>query len=86
MASRETDAIVAYLRSTGVSHRVTSIDSGGHTPGSRHYQAGTGGRGLAVDFAGTAQYVRSPLTATPQLKAIAQALRVVGGFVPGVGL
>ena len=50
--SRETDALIQYLRDSTVPHRVTSVATGTHAPNSRHFQAGTGGKGLAVDFAG----------------------------------
>lgn len=73
MSSRETAAIIAYQRSTGVTSRVTSIDDGDHAENSKHYQKGTAGRGLAVDFAGGAQYVRHPAIAAPQLLAIAKS-------------
>jgi hypothetical protein len=50
--SREVRAIVAYIESTGLAHRVTSTTGGVHSPTSRHYRRGTGGMGLAVDLAG----------------------------------
>jgi hypothetical protein len=50
--SRETDALIQYLRDSTVPFQVTSINTGGHAPHSRHFQVGTGGIGLAVDLAG----------------------------------
>jgi hypothetical protein len=50
--SREVEAIIAYLDSTGLPYRVTSTTGGRHAESSRHFQEGTDGKGLAVDFAG----------------------------------
>lgn len=52
MASREVQAILAYVESSGLPYRVTDVNGPGHTAGSYHYAKGTGGDGLAVDFAG----------------------------------
>jgi hypothetical protein len=49
--SLEDQAIIAYLVKTGVPNRVTSTITGDHAVGSYHFQDGTGGKGLAVDFA-----------------------------------
>jgi hypothetical protein len=52
--SREVRAIIAFVESTGLPHRVTDIDTPGvHVADSRHYAPGTDGRGLAVDLAGS---------------------------------
>jgi hypothetical protein len=50
--SREVESIIAFVASTGVPYRVTSTTEGRHAPNSRHFQDGTDGQGLAVDFAG----------------------------------
>lgn len=50
--SREVEALIAYVASTGIPYRVTSTTGGRHAETSRHYQDGTDGKGLAVDFAG----------------------------------
>lgn len=73
MPSRETDSAIEYLEFTGVAHRVTSIDSGKHSKGSHHFQRGTGGRGLAVDFAGPQPCFRG----CPALQDIFDAFRPV---------
>lgn len=52
MASRETQALIDYVESSGLPYRVTDVDGPGHATGSYHYATGTNGRGLAVDFAG----------------------------------
>lgn len=52
MISRECQAIIDYVESSGVPYRVTDINGPGHVPGSYHYTPGTDGVGLAVDFAG----------------------------------
>lgn len=52
--SREAQSIIDYIESTGLPYRVTDVNGPGHAKGSYHYRAGTGGDGLAVDFAGTA--------------------------------
>lgn len=68
MASREVLAIVAYLSGSGLPFRVTAttgtyVSSANpcapHSKGSLHCAAGTGGKGLAVDFAGTQPGVNS---------------------------
>lgn len=60
MSSRETDGIIAFMRTSGVPHRVTATTNGRHSPGSYHYLQGTGGVGLAVDLAGPVSSVDSP--------------------------
>lgn len=50
--SREVEALIAYVDSTGIPYRVTSTTGGRHAARSRHFQVGTDGDGLAVDFAG----------------------------------
>jgi hypothetical protein len=50
--SKEVESIIAYVASTGLPYRVTSTTGGKHAPSSRHFQDGTDGKGLAVDFAG----------------------------------
>lgn len=73
MLSREVHGIIRYLANSGVPFKVTDIDTPGvHTPTSYHYAAGTGGNGLAVDFAGP-----TPSTNSPQLRRIVdQFMRV----------
>lgn len=66
--SAETNALIAYLRHTGVPHRVTSITGGTHSDGSRHYL------GLAVDFAGP-----RPGRGTHELRAIFGAFTPIEG-------
>ena len=54
MASREVDALIAWIEATGLPHKVTDINTPGvHASRSFHYAQGTGGVGLAVDLAGT---------------------------------
>lgn len=54
MSSRETDSIIAYIQAQGIQYKVTDLTTPGvHASGSYHYAEGTGGKGLAVDFAGT---------------------------------
>lgn len=60
--SREAQSIIDYIESTGLPYRVTDVNGPGHAEGSYHYRAGTGGDGLAVDFAGTIPGV-TPTTA-----------------------
>jgi hypothetical protein len=50
--SREVAALRRYMADSGIPHRVTSTMGGKHATNSRHYQLGTDGLGLAVDFAG----------------------------------
>lgn len=73
--SAEAKAIIAFVESTGLPHRVTDVDGRGHAAGSFHYAAGTGGRGLAVDFAGESAGV-TPATAA-QMAAVFLALATV---------
>lgn len=54
--SRECQAIIDYVESSGLPYRVTDVDGPGHAKGSYHYQ------GLAVDFAGVTPGV-TPTTA-----------------------
>lgn len=61
-----TDAIQAYVKATGVPHRVTSVMGGQHSANSRHY------RGLAVDLAGPV-----PSRNSPELLAIFKAFEPV---------
>lgn len=60
--SKETKALADYLASTGILHRVTSINSGKHATNSYHY------KNLAVDFAGP-----TPGRDTPALMAVFNA-------------
>lgn len=59
--SLEVQALVEYIKRTGVPHRVTAtlgryVDPGNpcdpHSPGSYHCKPGTSGQGLAIDLAG----------------------------------
>lgn len=73
MASREVDGIIGFLARTNVPFRVTDISTPNvHTAGSYHYRQGTGGVGLAVDFAGPVPSKRSP-----ELRAIVDAFQPV---------
>lgn len=67
--SQEDEAMMAYLQASGVPHRVTSAVRSALP--SRHAQQGTGGKGLAIDAAGTV-----PGRNTAELLAIFRA------FVP----
>lgn len=68
--SQEDEAMMAYLRGSGVPHRITSAVRS--TLPSRHAQQGTGGPGLAIDAAGTV-----PGRNTPELLAIFAAFKPV---------
>jgi hypothetical protein len=70
--SREAQAIIDYVEATGLPYRVTDVNGPGHAPNSYHYQTGTDGHGLAVDFAGVLPGV-TPATAA-QMSAIYVAL------------
>lgn len=65
--SKETDALIRYMKDSGIPHRVTSINTGKHAPHSYHY------RNLAVDFAGP-----TPSRDSPALMAIFNAYMAVG--------
>lgn len=69
MASLETNSLVAWMEHSGVPYKVTGMTEPGHAPHSYHYAPGTGGQGLAVDFAGVTAGRDSA-----QLDAIYQAL------------
>lgn len=73
--SREAQAIVAYVDGCAIPYRVTSI----YRPGPRSYHGaeGTGGAGLAVDFAGKTAGV-TPTTAL-QMAWIYRCLLAVAG-------
>lgn len=74
MASREVDALIAWIEATGLPHKVTDINTPGvHSAHSFHYAQGTGGVGLAVDLAGT-----TPGNET-QMGAIFNAFKPVAG-------
>lgn len=79
--SAETDAIIKYLRDSGVPFQVTSINTGGHAKGSFHFKMGTGGKGLAVDF----DDFSTPQTNTPGLDAIWEAFTLVEGQLAELG-
>lgn len=64
--SRECQALIGYVESSGLPYRVTDVDGPGHAEGSYHYAAGTGGDSLAVDFAGVIPGV-NPITAAQML-------------------
>jgi hypothetical protein len=73
--SLEVQGMIALLRSFGLPHRITDVDTPGvHTDGSYHYAAGTGGDGLAIDFAGLVPYSIDPATSRTQMLAICKAL------------
>lgn len=76
--SREAQAIVDFVESTGLPYRVTSVvrrPPPGQRPSSYHEQQGTDGDGLAVDFAGTVPGI-TPATSA-QMAAIHHALLTV---------
>jgi hypothetical protein len=68
--SRECQAIIDYVESSGLPYRVTDVDGPGHAKGSYHYQ------GLAVDFAGVTPGV-TPTTAA-QMADIYRLFLLVG--------
>lgn len=54
--SKECEFMIQYLRDSGVGFSYPSmgqINEGTHNNGSYHYQRGTGGKGLAIDFVGS---------------------------------
>lgn len=69
--SVETDSLRLFMHHSGVPHRVTST----YRPGTHSYHGreGTGGKGLAADFAAPV-----PGWDTPNLKAIYEALEPLG--------
>lgn len=73
--SRESQAIIDYVRSTGLPFRVTDINGPGHAAGSYHYVKATGGTGTAVDFGGTVAGVNP--TTQKQMVDIYRVLRDV---------
>lgn len=73
--SREAQSLIDYVESTGIPYRVTDVNGPGHVKGSYHNQPGTGGDGLAVDFAGATPGV-TPDTAA-QMLAIQRAFLMV---------
>ena len=68
MASREVQAIIDYVESSGLPFRVTDTTGPGHAAQSYHYAQGTDGVGLAVDFGGVFPGV-TPVTAV-QMAAV----------------
>ena len=70
--SRESQAIIDYVESARLPHRVTDVNGPGHARRSWHYAEGTGGVGTAVDFAGVTAGVTA-LTAV-QMAAIYNVL------------
>lgn len=75
--SREAQSIIDYVAACRVPYRVTDVYGPGHAKGSYHYQAGTGGKGLAVDFGGVTPGV-NPTTAA-QMASIYRCLLTVAG-------
>ena len=76
MLSREVQSILEYVKASGLPHRVTDIDTPGvHSRTSYHYAAGTDGKGLAVDLAGTAPGTSRAMV--DQMAALWQAFRPV---------
>lgn len=74
--SKEAEGIVALVRSFGLPHRITDINTPGvHSAGGYHYMAGTGGTGLAVDVAGAVPYRLNPIRARGEMLAICRALQ-----------
>lgn len=69
MPSRECQAIIDFVAAQGIPYKVTDINTPKvHAEHSYHYWDGTGGKGLAVDFAGTTP------NDEPQMAAIYAAL------------
>lgn len=75
--SREVQAIIDLAESSGLPYRVTSTTDGNHTKGSYHFAAGTGGEGLAVDFAGVTPGVTP--TTDAQMLDLYRLFRLVAG-------
>lgn len=75
--SREAQSIIDYIEGCKVPYRVTDVYGPGHAKGSYHYAAGTGGKGLAVDFAGVAPGVNP--TSAAQMARIYRCLLAVAG-------
>jgi hypothetical protein len=76
--SREAQAIIDYVESYAIPYRVTSVvryPKPGDRPKSYHEQQGTGGLGLAVDFAGVTPGVTAQTVA--QMGAIYRAFKDV---------
>lgn len=73
--SREAQAVIDFVEATGLPYRVTDVSGPGHAKGSYHYAEGTGGVGLAVDFAGVTPGV-TPVTVV-QMAAIYRAFMAV---------
>lgn len=73
--SREVSALIALIRSFGLPHRITDINTPGvHGATSRHYAEGTDGLGLAVDAAWVVPYWGAPAEARAGMLAICAAL------------
>jgi len=70
--SQESRSIIAFVEASGLPHRVTDVNGPGHATGSYHYAKGTGGVGLAVDFAGVVPGVTP--TSANQMLAVYRAL------------
>lgn len=73
--SQEAQALIDFVESCAIPYRVTDVNGPGHAKGSYHYAKGTGGTGLAVDFAGVTPGV-TPVTVV-QMADIYRALRTV---------
>jgi hypothetical protein len=75
MSSHETDAIILAVRSTGLPHRITDINTPGvHSATGLHYAQGTGGQGRAVDVAGPIPYGVDPVGGRAAMLAICHVL------------
>ena len=73
--SLEVQGMIALVRSLGVPHRVTDVNTPGvHTPSGFHYKDGTAGNGLAVDLAAIVPYNLDPTAARAGMLAICKAL------------
>jgi hypothetical protein len=75
VSSREVQALIDFVEATGLPFRITDVDGPGHAKGSYHYADGTGGVGLAVDFAGVAPGVNTVTAA--QMAELYRAFRLV---------
>lgn len=73
--SIEVQGMVALVRSFGLPHRVTDVNTPGvHSASGYHYKDGTGGNGLAIDLAWTTPYAIDPIGARVGMLAICKAL------------
>lgn len=83
--SHEVLALRRYMADSGLPHRVTSTITGDHAENSRHFQMGTGGQGLAADFAGPRPNDTAAMMAIYRaLLLVSDQLRELIFWAPGV--